>query len=57
MDTVILYRASNGKVCFVWSDDGMGIETFPNIEAAIEYADKNKLFQAVPFQLVECDEL
>lgn len=59
MECVILYRPNrDARVCFVWSEDGMGIETFPDEEAAIKYADKNKMFQSgVPYQIVECDEL
>jgi hypothetical protein len=58
MECVILYRPSErARIAFVWSEDGMGIANFTNRDAAIAYADKNKMFATVPYQIVECDEL
>lgn len=59
METVILYRTHSGKVDFIReaSGDESDIAVFQNIEAAIEYAEHNALLEAVPYQIVELNEL
>lgn len=59
MESVILYRTHGGNVDFIReaSGDNSEICVFRNIEAAIEYAGHNALLQAVPYQIVELDEL
>ena len=57
MDSIILYRTGRGHVDFIRAENGLDIEVFPNMERAIEYAQNSRLLAAVPYQIVECDEL
>lgn len=59
MECVILYRTHGGTVDFVRGDgdNGTNIAVYPNMEEAIKDTETRKLFKAVPFQIVELDEL
>lgn len=59
MDTVIAYRVNGGKVNFVMAEDGMDVCVFPHQDAAIDYADRNALFQSgqADYQIITLDEI
>lgn len=59
-DCVILYRTKGGVVDIVRNPDETDLPSvFPHMDAAIEYADSNKLFESgqADYQIVELDEL
>lgn len=54
MDHIILVRMNNEIVAI--SDDE-AIYTFPNLDAAVDFADESRLCQAFLYQIVELNEL
>lgn len=59
MDCVILYRTHGGRVDFISEeeDGNINVVVFPDVDTAIDFTDHNRLLQAVPYQIVELDEL
>lgn len=62
MNCCILYRVGIGRLQFVYDgtdESGEHIAEFPHMDAAVAYADANKLFQSgqADYQIVELDEL
>lgn len=59
MNCCILYRVNGGKLQFVATSDAGDICEFPDMDAAISYADQNGLFESgqADYQIVELDEL
>lgn len=59
MDCVILYRVNGGKVTYVSEEDSDDIAVWPNMDAAVDYAMNNKLFNSgqTDHQIIELDEL
>lgn len=55
-DTVILVRFDNGRVDFLSEEDGR-MTVFPHRDAAIDCALSHPLCNALPYQVVELDEL
>lgn len=61
MNCCILYRVNGGRLQFVgdlWQDEAV-ISEFPDMDAAVAYAENNKLFQSgqADYQIVVLDEL
>jgi len=58
MECVILYRVNGGRVAVVAEPEGE-IAVYPHLDAAVDYAESNKLFQSgqADYQIVELDEL
>lgn len=63
MRCIILYRVNGGpaEAVMQWVPDknDYRIEEYPNFDAAVAFADTNKLFQSgqADYQIVELDEL
>ena len=57
MECVILFRYHTGKVDFIIADESAKPAVFSNMDEAIEFAQSSKFLQAVPYQIVELDEL
>lgn len=59
MDCIIAYRVNGGDVEMVLNRTGIGVVVFPNHDAAVTYADANKLFQSgqADYQIVVLDGL
>ncbi len=55
MECVILVRLNSGKVIAISEEDCLSV--FPDIEEAITLADEHSLCRAMPYQIVELDEL
>lgn len=58
MDCMIAYRV-NGKIHAVMDEDTGDVAVFPHHDAAVAYADANKLFQSgqANYQIIVLDEL
>ena len=56
MECVILVRMPRGPVTGLQNDNG-DLMVFPNRDAAIDAALAHPLCRALPYQIVECDEL
>jgi hypothetical protein len=57
-ECVILYRTHSGHIDFIRADGNeLDISVFLNHDDAVAYAEQNSLLQAVPYQIVELDEL
>ncbi len=61
MDHVILIRMPNGVITALMESAQGGsvdrIKVFPDRDAAVDVAIEHPLCQALPHQIVECDEL
>lgn len=55
MDCIILIRMSNGKITALMNGDD--IMVYPHIDDAVTATQKHALCAALPWQIVECDEL
>ncbi len=55
MECVILVRLNTGKVIAISGEDCLSV--FPDMDAAIALADEHSLCRAMPYQIVELDEL
>lgn len=55
MDSIILMRLNNGDVVAISDEDK--ITVFSDLDKAVDLAQKHPLCQAVPYQIVELDEL
>ncbi len=55
MEHIILVRMSDSKIVAISDEDE--IYTFPNLDAAVDFAWESNLCQAFPYQIVELDEL
>lgn len=57
MECVILVRMESGAVLGIEGDEEGALEVFPDADAAIDFAEEHVLCKAMPWQLVELDEL
>ena len=55
MESIILMRLNNGDVVAISDDDK--ITVFSDFDKAVDLAESHPLCQAVPYQIVELDEL
>lgn len=55
MECVILVRLNNGDVVAISEEERLSV--FSNIDEAVDLADKHSLCRAMPYQIVELDEL
>lgn len=56
MECIVVYRTHGGKVHAVMDDVGE-LAVYKNRDAAIADNEARKLFKAVPWQVIELDEL
>ena len=55
MECIILVRKHNGTVTAIMDDDD--IMVFPHVDAATDLCAEHIMTRALPFQIVELDEL
>jgi hypothetical protein len=56
-ECIVVYRTHGGKVDAVRGDDFGELAVYKDRDAAIADNEARKLFKAIPWQIVELDEL